>query len=296
MDADTPRLVSNGDGVGLHDSMSVHFVGSLKGDRMHIFSRQTYRSVCAAGVMTALSLSAHGQAKSSASALCSAQSGAIKPTILELYTSEGCDSCPPADRWLSALVEAPGAGNTVALSFHVDYWDYIGWKDEFARKDFGLRHAALVRSARASGVYTPQLFINGRDDRGWAVGIRPASETRAATAALVLTAQWHGERLSFQGRLSSASGKPNLEEGVRLRYAVAENGIVTHVKAGENRGVTLKHDALVRDHGYITVLRDGTFSAVATLPPKSRRANSQLHVIAETTAGEAISAVSLRCD
>jgi hypothetical protein len=280
----------------LRDSLATQFIDRLEGNRMRFFNKQTCFSVFALGVMSAFSLGAHGQAKPPAASACSAQSGAIKPTIIELYTSEGCDSCPPADRWLSALVDMPSLVNTVALSFHVDYWDYIGWKDEFARKDFGARHTALVRSARASGVYTPQLFINGRDDRGWAVGLRPATATNAAPAVIALTAQWQGDRLSFQGRLNSAPGKPNLEDGVRLRYALAESGIVTHVKAGENRGVTLKHDALVRDHGYITVLRDGTFSAATTHTAKLRRANSQLHVIAETGLGDAMAAVSLRCE
>jgi hypothetical protein len=242
-------------------------------------------------VMTATQVNAAAGAST-----CAAQSGALSPTVLELYTSEGCDSCPPADRWFSkTLSGAPE--NIIALSFHVDYWDYIGWKDEFAKPAYGARHAALVKSAAASGVYTPQVFVNGRDDRTWTAGQGPRATGTPATVALNAKVMWRGDELQFTGVVNGLNGNDTARGNVaRLRYAYAENGLVTAVKAGENRGVTLKHDAVVRDHGSVQAKADGSFSAVAKIPTSAKRGQSTLHIIAENQAGEALAAVSIRCE
>ena len=101
----------------------------------------------------------HAQA-SAPGGTCRATSGKTVPALVELYTSEGCNSCPPADRWLSQQVANPEASaKMIALAFHVDYWDYIGWKDAYARADFGARHSAMVRANGASTVYTPQISL-----------------------------------------------------------------------------------------------------------------------------------------
>ncbi len=245
---------------------------------------------------SALLLSAMTAAQANAASTCTAQSGATSPTVVELYTSEGCDSCPPADRWFSkTLSGAPE--NIIALSFHVDYWDYIGWKDEFAKPAYGARHAALVKLAAASGVYTPQVFVNGRDDRTWTAGQGPRTAGTLATVALNANAMWRGDELQFTGTLNGLNGNAAARSNVaRLRYAYAENGLVTAVKAGENRGVTLKHDAVVRDHGSVQAKADGSFSAVAKIPASVKRAQSTLHIIAENQAGQALAAVSMRCE
>jgi hypothetical protein len=247
-------------------------------------------------LMTAIPVSAATNASASS---CTAQSGATSPTVLELYTSEGCDSCPPADRWFSKTL-AGGSGaadNIVALSFHVDYWDYIGWKDEFAKPAYGARHAALVKSAAASGVYTPQVFVNGRDDRTWTSGQGPRATGTPATVAVKAQASWRGDELLVAGSVSGLNGNDTARNNVaRLRYAYAENGLVTAVKAGENRGVTLKHDAVVRDHGSVQAKADGTFAAIAKIPASVKRAQSTLHIIAENQVGQALAAVSMRCE
>ncbi len=252
---------------------------------------------CCAATLVAWQPLAFAQSPSSAkNATCSAQSGATKPTIVELYTSEGCDSCPPADRWMSSLVASTSGTPVIAMSFHVDYWDYIGWKDEFARKEFGVRHAALVRASRATGVYTPQLFVDGREDRAWTVGRKPEPASAATKIALAITGEWRSETLSFQGRIKPAVPGAAMDEALKIRYVFTENGIETRVKAGENKGVTLKHDALVRDHGYAAVSPDGAFSAALSLKDKPRRSQSTLHVIAERPNGEAVAAASVRCE
>jgi hypothetical protein len=222
-------------------------------------------------------------------ATCRATSGKTVPALVELYTSEGCNSCPPADRWLSQQVASPEASaKMIALAFHVDYWDYIGWKDAYARADYGVRHSSMVRANGSSTVYTPQIFINGKDDRSWRVGLAGMMPT-AARATLDVEADWRDGKLAFRGRVTEGG------EAVRIRYAVAENGISTAVKAGENAGETLKQDAVVRDHAIVNVGADKSFAINAKLASNVKREKSLLHVIAENARGEALAAVTLKC-
>src|SRR5438477_4979909 len=91
---------------------------------------------------------------------CSATSGPRTAALVELYTSEGCDSCPPADRWLSSLGDKGYApGRVVPLSLNVDYWDYIGWKDPYAQQRFSGRQRKLTQLQRLAFVYTPQVML-----------------------------------------------------------------------------------------------------------------------------------------
>jgi hypothetical protein len=99
---------------------------------------------------------------------CLAHSGPNTAALVELYTSEGCSSCPPADRWLSSLgARGHAPERVVPLALHVDYWDYIGWKDPYAKRDFSLRQRKLTQLQRLALVYTPQVMLQGRDFRGW---------------------------------------------------------------------------------------------------------------------------------
>src|SRR3954463_12916141 len=98
---------------------------------------------------------------------CTARSGDKTAALVELYTSEGCDSCPPADRWLSALGASYRPELLVPLALHVDYWDYIGWKDPYARREFSQRQRRLSQLQRVALVYTPQVVLQGADFRAW---------------------------------------------------------------------------------------------------------------------------------
>ena len=112
---------------------------------------------------------------------CKAQSGRQTVPLVELYTSEGCDSCPPADRWLSSTFAAVDAGGgAVALAFHVDYWDRLGWKDRFATPAWTKRQYDSARAARSDLVYTPQVLLQGRDLRDWHAEKRSAAAIAAA--------------------------------------------------------------------------------------------------------------------
>jgi hypothetical protein len=244
--------------------------------------------------IAALLMSAFTDAQISAQAgaqsiTCRATSGKTVPAIVELYTSEGCNSCPPADRWLSQQIASTETrSKMIALAFHVDYWDYIGWKDAYARADFGARHSSMVRANGSTTVYTPQIFINGRDDRSWRAGIAGMTAP-LARATMDVEADWKEGKLAFRGRVTEGG------EAVRIRYAVVENGISTVVKAGENAGETLKQDAVVRDHAIVNLGAEKSFAINPKLAGNVKREKSLLHVIAENARGEALAAVTLKC-
>ena len=147
--------------------------------------------------------------------------------MVELYTSEGCNSCPPADRWLSKLKADPAV---VALAFHVDYWDRLGWKDRFASAAFTARQASQQASNGARFSYTPQVVVDGRDRTDWS---RATVSTPTRPAAAVDVAVAHqGDR--FVATVTPAAGAP---QRLAAYWAVTEQGHVTAVKAGENEGV-----------------------------------------------------------
>ena len=183
---------------------------------------------------------------------CSAKSGAETAALLELYTSEGCNSCPPADRWVSSLTPSGFKANQlVPLAFHVDYWDYIGWADRFADPSYGGRQRGLARANGSGTVYTPQIFVNGKDIRlglsnvkltGTLKQINPGKPR--ADIGLQLDSLDQGV-LKFSGSATLADAADRQE--ALLFVAVYENHLVSNVKAGENRGVKLEHDYVVRE-------------------------------------------------
>jgi hypothetical protein len=117
---------------------------------------------------TALGLVALAFAASVEGGQCVAKSGPSTAALVELYTSEGCSSCPPADRWFSSLVSRGNVPDKVVpLALHVDYWDYIGWKDPYTKRAFSIRQRKLTQLQRLALVYTPQVMLQGRDFRGW---------------------------------------------------------------------------------------------------------------------------------
>ena len=168
-------------------------------------------------------------------------------SLLELYTSEGCNSCPPADRWVSALPRPQLVpGKLVVLAFHVDYWNYLGWNDRFSQRHFTERQQAMVRAQNLRTAYTPQLLLNGRDFRGTST-----LESRLAE----VTAQPAAYELKLDARLSQAALNINVlvtptrkthQDQTELYVAVYENNLTTEVKAGENHGERLRHDYVVR--------------------------------------------------
>ena len=165
---------------------------------------------------------------------CRATSGATAPVVVELYTSEGCSSCPPADRWLSTLKGRP---DVLPLAFHVNYWDKLGWTDRFATPEGTARQYELAKLDRTAGggVYTPQVRAAGRDWRSW-----PRLPAADSTPAPALSLMRDGDAVTAQ--VAAFAGAPRLSG----YWAVLENQHRSQVRAGENAGETLQHDHVVR--------------------------------------------------
>jgi len=182
-----------------------------------------------------------------AAAQCTAASGERRVPLLELYTSEGCDSCPPADRWVSQLpAKGLNADTVVVMAFHVDYWDRLGWADRFGQARFSARQRELNDRNRARVVYTPQLVLNGKDYR------RPLHDDFARRiaelnrdsprAAIRLALEPAADRVKVSGTWSAG-----VAGDAQAWIALYENKLSSEVRAGENRGKRLEHDYVVRD-------------------------------------------------
>ena len=176
---------------------------------------------------------------------CSVSSGKQRTALLELYTSEGCSSCPPADRWLSRIGKVK---HVVPLAWHVDYWDYLGWRDRYAQPAFAARQREMARLNDSSFVYTPQLMLNGRDFRMWtkAGSLEQAlASTQRLPLAAALQLSVHEESrdaLQIMLRAQALQTGPNA-----IFVALYQNGLSTQVERGENAGGLLRHDFVVRE-------------------------------------------------
>jgi hypothetical protein len=209
---------------------------------------------------------------------CAVQSqGGRTTALVELYTSEGCSSCPPADRWLSALGKTVATGSVVALALHVDYWDYLGWRDPFARRGFSLRQRELAALRHADFVYTPQVLLQGKDFRAWGSGRFDEQLARInaqpAQAAIRLSAT-HSRRdaLSVEAQANLTGTRES--SGVALYLASYASRLVSRVQGGENAGRKLTHDFVVVDlagpfdfgpDGNVSAKRDLALPAGASL-------------------------------
>ena len=185
---------------------------------------------------------------------CSAHSPATTTALVELYTSEGCDSCPPADRWLSSLAAKGYAPDRVVpIALHVDYWDYIGWKDPYARQAFSTRQRKMAALARAAFVYTPQVLLQGHDFRDWRDGSGPGTALARQVArinaqparARIALALDTGRKDAFEADATVELLQGTAPADLALYLGAYENKLVSAVRAGENRGRTLEHDYVV---------------------------------------------------
>lgn len=217
-----------------------------------------------------------------ASPSCEVVSGERLTPVIELYTSEGCSSCPPADQWLSTLKGKP----VVAQAFHVGYWDYIGWVDRFASPAHTTRQRQIATANGLRGTYTPQLVRNGRDWRDYAKATEDNQPARAA-----ITLRRTGEADDFEARVTPVSGVGSWD----AYWTVTEHGHSSRVKSGENAGEHLKHDFVVRQYTAVgryqgaQVLR---FSAIHAQPDHPRQINL---VVSDPQTGKPLQGISLQC-
>ncbi|MGF6548419.1 DUF1223 domain-containing protein [Paraburkholderia youngii] len=181
---------------------------------------------------------------------CATHSPAHRLALVELYSSEGCDSCPPADRWLGQWKSNSAAHGIVPLALHVDYWNSLGWSDRFSQHRFTERQEKLTHLAGGHTIYTPEVFVAGRELRDWSQ--RDSFERRLdelvaepaqANVALELSPRAPGAfdvDAQFSTMAAAATGPSS------AYLAVYENALTTQVGAGENRGATLHHERVVR--------------------------------------------------
>lgn len=187
-------------------------------------------------------------------------SGEQRTTLVELYTSEGCSSCPPADRWLSGLRNDPGLWTgLVPIALHVDYWDYIGWKDRFAQASFSERQRRYAAQGNARIVYTPGLFQNGQEWRGWRDGKKPQyGQTRVGVLSLAINAT--EVTISFEP-------DDKFDTDLVAHVAVLGMNQRTKVLDGENHGKTLRHDFVALHVAQTAMTRgSGRYTANKQLP------------------------------
>lgn len=182
---------------------------------------------------------------------CHLESPAHRATVIELYTSEGCNSCPPVDRWFGGLAkEGISPETAVLLAFHVDYWNQLGWPDRFSRSEFSGRQRDVAARQGSGVIYTPQLTVDGRD-------FRQRYNLESLRGKLAAINREKGQARIRADLFSSAteiriSGEVDVLGGyggksVQIWIAAFENGLSSRVTAGENAGSRLEHDYVVRE-------------------------------------------------
>ena len=223
-----------------------------------------------------------------------AMAAPAQTVVVELFTSEGCSTCPPADQLLSRLesprnpsimrgklapISLPPGVEVIALGEHVDYWDQLGWKDRFSSPLFSARQQDYGRAFHLESVYTPEIVVNGQkevlgsDSSAIREAISRAAKEPQAQVTLSMTSV---QTLSF-----SVSKLPPASHEADILLGVTESGLVTPVLGGENGGHELRHAAVVRSLtslGRLDPTRPGEYSGVAQLylRPDWNRANLKL--------------------
>lgn len=185
-----------------------------------------------------------------AMAACEAKSGDSTVALLELYTSEGCSSCPPADKFVSEL---PRNGfqsdRVVPLAFHVDYWNYLGWTDPFSQSDFTRRQRDFAHRTNAVTVYTPELVLSGSEYRRWWGGSfeRAVKQVNRTTprADIALKLDRDKRTLRVDGH-ASVRDKSSDGHSTHFYVALYQSNLSNKIGAGENSGRTLDHSFVVR--------------------------------------------------
>ena len=167
------------------------------------------------------------------------------PVVVELFTSQGCSSCPPADELIRNIARDESLrGKVIPLAFHVDYWNSLGWSDPFSSRAWSQRQLIYVRTMHLNSAYTPQAVVNGSAEF---VGSRQAALNSAIAAAsrrapvgrVSVTATRNGNSIS-------ATVRADAPPGYDAVLAVFEHGVTTRIAAGENQGRTATEDAIVR--------------------------------------------------
>jgi hypothetical protein len=228
------------------------------------------------------------------------------PVLVELFTSQGCSSCPPAERFLGELpARGFGREKVIPLTFHVDYWDHLGWPDPFASAQWTARQAWYARSgrlrpagghARISGLYTPQMIVNGQThfpggQTDVALRELPAAGSRMRPVRLNLRAQVSRDDVRVTIDLAASAGLPPTGEW-RVNVVLVQKTARTRVLHGENGGETLDETALVRVLSPPLPVAGRRAETSLRWPPDLARANAGLVAFIQSDATGEVAAVA----
>jgi hypothetical protein len=211
------------------------------------------------------------------------QSTATRTALLELYTSEGCSSCPPAEAWLSGLTTSPRLWKDFApVAFHVDYWDYLGWKDRWSDAAFSKQQRAYAQVWHSQNIYTPEYVLNGQEWRNWFTGKNgPKADGERVGILTVTSTDTNRWRVSFvPEKISDAR--------YEIHAAWLAGGIISEVTAGENRRRKLPHDFAVVNLVQVGLTNTNGWAngKFILTPPRTNSGNTSALTVWVTRAGE----------
>ncbi|MEM7540436.1 MAG: DUF1223 domain-containing protein [Pseudomonadota bacterium] len=193
-------------------------------------------------------------------------SSSTRTGLLEVYTSEGCSSCPPADRWLSSLKAKKQLWrDLIPIAFHVDYWNYIGWSDRFSDAAFSARQQNYRTQGGLKSVYTPGFVYNGKEWRNWFRRQAEQFPNPNQTGILRLNVEDGHAQVSFEPL-------PGAANRFHVNLVLLGFDLATDVKAGENRGRNLQHDFVVLGVNRGQIDSTGEFKTSLPLPNPSAKA------------------------
>ena len=187
------------------------------------------------------------------------ESGETQNSLIELFTSEGCSSCPPAEKWLSGLKSSSDLWKKVVpVAFHVDYWDRLGWRDRFAKPEFTSRQQRYAAAWGGDSVYTPGFVVNGKEWRDWFGGSAiPTTSTKVGVLHV---------SVDDDGKVSASFAPDTMQtRALVLNVALLGNDLESDVKRGENSGRKLRHDFVVLQLAKSEMTNQGNLWAATVL-------------------------------
>ena len=252
--------------------------------------RSQVKKYLACFLLVQMSSLAVAQTAASCNSVSTAQ---VKP-LLELFTSEGCDSCPPVDRWLSTI--SPKEHVNI-MAWHVDYWDKLGWKDRFGLPEAAQRQSRLLRAVGSRNAYTPQTMVQGQSVFHQPTATVERKFAEAGTAPSPVRLQLSQTAVN-EGVVKFEVQSQSLNGGTySVHAALLENKLVSVVNAGENKGATLKHDHVVRS--WAGALASSTKTNAVThslaIPKDAVQSQLSLMIWAEDERGLPVQSLASSC-
>jgi hypothetical protein len=213
------------------------------------------------------------------------QSGTNHSSLIELYTSEGCSSCPPAEEWLSHLKVHPGLWvDFVPIAFHVDYWDYLGWRDPYGEVSNSDRQRAYATEWKARSVYTPGFVLDGKEWHNRGSRNEAPRRTNDPSGVLSVSSE---DRKAWSLRFEPRNYRPG--DSYVFQVALLGCDLVSDVKSGENRGRKLQHDFVVLTTARAESTRsENGFQAVTSLPISAQSQPARMCIACWVTRGKGL--------